>query len=181
MSLNCTCKKFWLATMSASCALRSSGLAWLLRTPCTSCGMWSATAYTHETHGLQYSLLDHLGIKQTQSADTTKLKTHIKNVMTVAVVAYKSWSIRFRIMFIWNSNITTCVVNLQVIVGICSIGLVASHLAALHQLLMCSRVLVGGGSVLSSSNGLSGCSCSLLGSILRTENECLKTVSSVVP
>lgn len=70
--------------------------------------------------------------------------------------------------------------NVQVLVGICFISLVTSNLAALHQLLMCSRVLVGGGSVLSSSNGLCGCSCSLLGSILRTEKECLKTVSSVV-
>lgn len=47
----------------------------------------------------------------------------------------------------------------------------AAHLAALHQLLMCSRVLVGGGGVLSSSNGLRGRSCSLLGSILGKEEE----------
>lgn len=40
------------------------------------------------------------------------------------------------------------------------------HLTALHQLLVSSGVLVGGGSILSGSDGLCGCSRSLLGSIL---------------
>lgn len=46
-------------------------------------------------------------------------------------------------------------------------GTVLSHLTALHQLLVSSSVLVGGGSILSSCDGLCGCSRSLLSSILR--------------
>lgn len=42
------------------------------------------------------------------------------------------------------------------------------YLAALDQLLVSRLVLVGGGSVLSCSNGLSGCSCRLLCCILPT-------------
>lgn len=42
------------------------------------------------------------------------------------------------------------------------------YLAALDQLLVSRLVLVGGGSVLSCSNGLSGCSCCLLCCILLT-------------
>lgn len=41
-----------------------------------------------------------------------------------------------------------------------------SHLAALHQLLVSSGVLVGGSGVLCGSDGLRGCSRGLLGSIL---------------
>lgn len=46
-------------------------------------------------------------------------------------------------------------------------SILLSHLTALHQLLVSSSVLVGGGSVLSSSDGLCGCSRRLLGSVLR--------------
>lgn len=45
------------------------------------------------------------------------------------------------------------------------------HLTTLHQLLVSSCVLVGGGSVLSSGDCLCGCSCSLLGSILRNNDK----------
>lgn len=40
------------------------------------------------------------------------------------------------------------------------------HLAALHQLLVCGRVLVGGGGVLRGGDGLRGGGRGLLGSIL---------------
>lgn len=43
------------------------------------------------------------------------------------------------------------------------------HLTALHQLLVSCCDLVGGGGVLRGSNGLCGCSCSLLGGVLRTK------------
>lgn len=45
------------------------------------------------------------------------------------------------------------------------------HLTTLHQLLVSSCVLVGGGGVLSSGDCLCGCSCSLLGSILRNNDK----------
>lgn len=51
-----------------------------------------------------------------------------------------------------------CVAQVQVVGWV--------HLAALHQLLLCSRVLVGGGGVLSGSDGLSGCRRRLFGCVL---------------
>lgn len=50
-----------------------------------------------------------------------------------------------------------------------------NYLAALDELLLSSLVPVGGGSVLGSSYGLSGCCCCLFGSILtRNKQVCLK-------
>ncbi len=43
---------------------------------------------------------------------------------------------------------------------------VETHLAALHELLLGRRVLVGGGGVLRGSDGLSGSRCRLFGCIL---------------
>lgn len=77
LGLSRTWRKLWLAMMRASWALRSSGWAWLLLMPCTSWGMWSATAFRnthHHTHQIKHACrMSHRSMRHFKSYRSNQL------------------------------------------------------------------------------------------------------------
>lgn len=167
--------------MRASWALGLSGWDWLPRTPWTSCGICSATAWGRERAVSKHNT------QMGSAAPTVRTTSNHFKVQKIALQCIsKIFHFHTGLELIPNSS-TSMLLQYNSSCERSFLRLRTSHmkwvdwaaaaaarlyLAALDQLLVSRLVLVGGGGVLSCSDGLSGRSCCLLGCILHT-NTCI--------